>query len=542
MLIPGVVLAANTVKLGRWTFSWRIFVGCMRAVQLARKTSFVFTRTRRKVSGWQQQLGASQMWVHCAGRLPRSVYIHVPFCRRRCHYCDFAIVPVGNSPRFISRSLEERLARSSPLSHSPGRETEPAPPSRSLDELYVDSVLHEVSQTLQRLDGQPNTLPPLDTVYIGGGTPSLLHMDQLERLLNVLPRTSLTEVTLEMDPGTFDQDRVRQYRDLGITRASLGVQALSDDVLTACGRSHRLKDIEAAVQALHDGGLGDTFSLDLICGLPNVSMAAWRQTLATVGSWQPPHISVYDLSIEPDTRFARWHQQGRLPVPPEDAAADMLREAMVVLSEHHGYDHYEVSNYAREPTLRSRHNQVYWQGGEYWGFGLGASSYVLGKRFDRPRRLADYVDWVRRGCLPAEEVAGDTLDEWLMLRLRMREGLSLTAFKRRFGSESTALLRQVAGRFIQTGHMMCSSEANGDYLRATDPDGWLILSHIVLELLVSMETQGNGRSRAASTDPTLSDETAKSRSDTTDISVMLYAAEINASAGSSHESLWNEIR
>ncbi|KAK4531143.1 hypothetical protein CCYA_CCYA07G2000 [Cyanidiococcus yangmingshanensis] len=428
------------------------------------------------------------MWLRGAISLPRSVYIHIPFCRRRCHYCDFAILPVGNSPRIVSSRLEERRGRA-PLNRTgpSGQEATTEQPIRTLDELYVDTVLRELSETLQRLPGQPSTLPPLDTVYIGGGTPSLLSMDQLERLLKALPRTAMTEVTLEMDPGTFDQSRVRQYRELGITRASVGVQALSDEVLAACGRSHTTSDIEKAIDALHRGGFGEAYSLDLICGLPNLTMPAWRRTLATIGSWQPPHVSIYDLSIESGTRFAQWLQQGRLVLPPEDTAADMLREAMVTLGTHYGYDHYEVSNYARHPSLRSRHNQVYWQGGEYWGFGLSASSYIHGKRFDRPRRFADYIAWVLEGCLPSDETPGDTLDEWLMLRLRTREGLSMMAIEQRFGSTCRQRLQRAAERFIQSGHMSYTNEAEGIHLRATDPDGWLILSHVVLELIVAIE-------------------------------------------------------
>jgi len=428
------------------------------------------------------------MWLRAVTSLPRSVYIHIPFCRRRCYYCDFAVLPVGHSTREVSQRLWEQLQKLSAQGRSQHTLTAPSTSSdRTLDRVYVDAVISEVSQTLERLPDRPSSLPELDTIYIGGGTPSLLHVDELARLLSVLPRSGYTEVTMELDPGTFDAVRLHQYRDLGITRVSVGVQALSDEVLRACGRSHTVRDIERALDDLHRCGFGDAYSLDLICGLPNLSPGAWSETLARIGTWKPPHVSIYDLSIESGTRFAAWLRDGLLQLPLEDEAAEMLREAMITLRETYGFDHYEVSNYAREPALRSRHNQIYWRGGEYFGFGLSASSYVHGKRFDRHRQLKEYLEWVYSRCLPFDEVAGDTLDEWLMLRLRTQEGLSLDALQERFGAQTVDRLRIAAEPFCRSRHLAFRDDAHGISLYATDPDGWLILSHIVLELLVALE-------------------------------------------------------
>lgn len=228
---------------------------------------------------------------------PRSAYLHIPFCHRRCFYCDFAVVPLGDRVQALD-----------------------GPGSGSIA-LYLDSILQEI-----RLSPAG---PPLATVYIGGGTPSLLTADQVGGLLAALTdRFGLqqgAEVTLEMDPASFALDDLSALVRHGVNRVSLGGQSFDDGVLAALGRRHRRKDVLEACRwmqrFLQDGRLR-SWSLDLIRNLPDQDDAAWAATLSEAVALQAPHLSIYDLSIEPGTVFARREQQGTLRLPDEDGAAD----------------------------------------------------------------------------------------------------------------------------------------------------------------------------------------------------------------------------
>ena len=414
------------------------------------------------------------MWVLSLRAAPTSAYVHVPFCRRRCHYCDFAIVPVGYSSRVVSGRTAKGVQP-------------PPTPSTTLDTLYVDAVLQEIAHDRRRLEEAGVGFPALQTLYIGGGTPSLLALSELGRLLEALPLALDAEVTLEMDPGTFDVGRARAYRSLGVNRASVGAQSFDDEVLRRCGRTHNSHDIALAVEALHRAGFGDRFSLDVISGLPGVDAARWHRTLEQLMRYRPPHVSIYDLSIEPGTLFARWQRDRTLAFPAEEQAAEMYRRAVHVVAQQHGYDHYEVSNYARESRHRCRHNAVYWRGEAYWGWGLSASSFVDGMRVERPRSLADYLEWVRDGCVPSEVVPGGDLDEWLMLRLRTKEGVGIGEVRERFGMPMGDAVAWAAQRLVSGGLLQRYAQGGDVILRATDPDGFLLLSYVLVELLVDVE-------------------------------------------------------
>ncbi|GLC51316.1 hypothetical protein PLESTB_000489300 [Pleodorina starrii] len=354
----------------------------------------------------------------------RSAYIHLPFCKRKCFYCDFPVEAVGRDT--TAPKVEARM--------------------RS----YVDTVLREMAAT-RRMDHGP-----LQTVFFGGGTPSLLPPSLLALLLEALDsRFGLAagaEVSLEADPGTFDAERLRQYRRLGVTRLSVGVQAFQQELLEACGRGHDLADVEAAVDAVHAAEM-PSWSLDLISGLPGLTAEAWRHSLRRAVEAAPDHVSVYDLQVEEGTPFERWQRAGRLRLPPDDAAVEMYGEASELLRAA-GYEHYEVSNYAR-PGHRCAHNQVYWRGQQYYAFGLGAASYLAGRRFSRPARMGQYVSWVGEleaaggealpgGHLPPESQEELLLDT-LMLRLRTADGLDLAMLRNRFGAQALGtVLRPLA--------------------------------------------------------------------------------------------------
>ncbi|GIL72807.1 hypothetical protein Vretimale_4490 [Volvox reticuliferus] len=354
----------------------------------------------------------------------QSAYIHLPFCKRKCFYCDFPVEAVGRDP--TAPKVEARMRA------------------------YVDTVIREMEATRRLGTGT------LRTVFFGGGTPSLLPPSLLELLLNALNAqfglAPDAEVSLEADPGTFNVQRLRQYRQLGVTRLSVGVQAFQQELLEACGRGHDLPDVLAAVEAVHAAGM-PSWSLDLISGLPGLTAEAWRYSLQRAVEAAPDHVSVYDLQVEEGTPFERWQRAGQLRLPPDDAAVEMYGEASELLRAA-GYEHYEVSNYAR-PGHRCAHNQVYWRGLPYYAFGLGAASYLAGRRFSRPTRMREYTAWVDTlklnggdtlpgGYLP-EESQEELLLDTIMLRLRTADGLDLAQLRNRFGSEAlTTALRALA--------------------------------------------------------------------------------------------------
>ncbi|HCF27176.1 MAG TPA: coproporphyrinogen III oxidase, partial [Cyanobacteria bacterium UBA11049] len=286
--------------------------------------------------------------------MPTAAYLHIPFCRRRCYYCDFAVSIVGDAPPQLAPTVSPSSISNAPTWHSIAQ--------------YVDILCQEIIST-------PTGERSLDTVFFGGGTPSLLTVPQLEQILTTVDRhigiASGAEISVEMDPGTFDRAKLHGYSQLGVNRISLGVQAFQANLLAACGRSHTPNDIHAAVEAIHQVGLQNV-SLDLISGLPHQTMDDWNASLQQAIALDPTHLSVYDLTIEPETAFGRQYTPGADPLPSDEQTADMYRLAQQTLTRA-GFQHYEVSNYAK-PGYQCRHNRVYWENRPYYGFGMGAAS------------------------------------------------------------------------------------------------------------------------------------------------------------------------
>ena len=356
---------------------------------------------------------------------------------------------------------------------------------------YVDLLCEEISLTGKLV---PPCLP-LETIFFGGGTPSLLSVSQLGQLLNRLERSfgiaANVEISMEMDPGTFDWDHLRGYQRQGVNRVSLGVQSFDDRQLAACGRTHRAADIRQAIDWLHQASLS-IWSLDLISGLPNQTLADWRQGLETAIAQQPPHISVYDLTVEPQTVFARRYQPGVAPLPSDDDTADMYRLAQAVLTAN-GYRHYEISNYAK-PGHQCRHNRAYWENRPFYGFGMGAASYLHGQRISRPRTRREYRQWVgnltRDRRLPEEPIsAAEALQEQLMVGLRLAEGVSLSDFKQAARERLLACLQP----YLKKGWVILEDVPSSDRvenvkgervsrLRLSDPEGFLFSNQVLIAL------------------------------------------------------------
>ena len=396
---------------------------------------------------------------------PRSAYLHIPFCHRRCFYCDFAVVPLGDRVN-----------------------AQDGPGSRTI-KAYLELILKEIRWS------PPG--PPLATIYIGGGTPSLLKPDQVRRLLDALAdRFGVqqgAEITLEMDPASFSLAELTALVRHGVNRVSLGGQSFDDVVLAGLGRRHRRKDVFEAChwmqRFLRDGRLR-SWSLDLIRNLPNQNDGAWADVLSQAVELQPPHLSIYDLSVEPGTVFARREQQGVLMLPDEDGAADRIAFTTQYLSDA-GYCRYEISNFSR-PGHSSRHNRVYWSGAGWWAFGLGATSAPWGERFARPRTREAYAAWLHQqqrdgphASLLPESALPLTLEDRLLVGLRRREGVDLLQQAQCCGwtvqrcSLHLPALEQRWEEFLTQGLMV----KRGRRWRLTDPLGMALSNQILVEVV-----------------------------------------------------------
>jgi len=406
-------------------------------------------------------------------RLPRSAYLHIPFCHRRCFYCDFPVVPLG----------DRADGAGGPGSASIGA--------------YLSLLQREIAAAPAG--------PPLATVYLGGGTPSLLTPAQVAGLLAALERRfgriSGAEVTLELDPASFDQARLAGYLEAGVNRVSLGGQSFDDAVLAGLGRRHCGADLEQAcawLRAAHRRGDLASWSLDLIQGLPGQTLAHWHAQLERAIASCAPHLSVYDLIVEPGTVFERRRQRGDLELPDDDLAADLMEHTARRLAAA-GYGRYEVSNHAL-PGHASRHNRVYWSGGGWWGFGMGATSAPHGVRTARPRTREGYAAWLAQGA-PQEpgHARGMPADERLLVGLRRREGVNLTALAVEHGLDAAALkgLRAQLAPFERRGLLV----VEGPRWRLSDPEGLALSNAVLRELLAWWACAGPGSSPAGPPPP-----------------------------------------
>ena len=336
---------------------------------------------------------------------PRSAYIHIPFCHRRCFYCDFTVVPLGDKVKSHQGTGSGMIK----------------------DYLYF--LFREILSIRHKA--------PLSTIYIGGGTPSILHPSQIKNLINLFKENYGinfgAEVTMEIDPASFNENDLYGFIDAGINRFSLGAQSFNNQILQKAGRRHLGKDAEKSCQWLKkakDFGLIKSWSLDLIQNLPKSNLQEWKNDLEKALNFCPPHISIYDLNIEEGTVFKRLLDRGNLLLPNDDQSFEnsLLKD---VLLKNAGYSRYEISNYSL-PGHQSRHNRVYWRGNGWWSFGQGSTSSPWGEKFTRPRISKDYKNWVVQqsesnleSSLINDEYDYREIDEKIMLGLRLKEGIDI---------------------------------------------------------------------------------------------------------------------
>lgn len=350
-----------------------------------------------------------------------GVYLHVPFCRVRCGYCDFNTYT----------SSELRGARQ--------------------DE-YADTLLREIRLAADVL-GSVGDLRPAQTVFFGGGTPTLLPPGDLARMLHGVREAfgiaPGAEITVEANPDTVTEGVVAELAAAGVTRMSVGMQSAVPHVLAALDRTHRPENVRTAVAAARGAGLD--VSVDLIYGAPGESLDDWRASLEQAIALQPDHISAYALIIEDGTKLARQIRRGEVPAPDDDLQADMYELADDLLGAD-GFDWYEVSNWARGDAHRSRHNLSYWTGADWWGFGPGAHSHVAGVRFWNVKHPAAYAQRLAAGESPAagREIpdADARVLENVLLRTRIRDGLPVSEL---LGEGRHAVAALIADGLVEPG-------------------------------------------------------------------------------------------
>ncbi|MDP1708346.1 MAG: radical SAM family heme chaperone HemW [Gammaproteobacteria bacterium] len=366
---------------------------------------------------------------------PLSLYIHLPWCVRKCPYCDF------NSHE---GEVQERA--------------------------YIDALVNDLEQDLPRIWGRP-----VVSVFIGGGTPSLFSAEALDRLLCAvrarLRLSPLAEITLEANPGSSEYAKFREFRALGINRLSIGVQSFDDDSLKKLGRIHGRNEALRAAEAAHDAGF-ESFNLDLMFGLPDQTLRQAENDVATALALEPAHLSCYQLTLEPNTLFHKQPPQ----LPKEDVIAAMQERGQARMAEH-GFQQYEVSAYAREGA-RCKHNLNYWQFGDYLGIGAGSHGKITDaqkQNITRMWKLKQPRDYMNKAETPeriGEEsllAPADVAFEFMLNALRLTEGFALGLFTGHTGLppsciEKPLVLAEEQGLIARAADRLCPTAQGQRYL------------------------------------------------------------------------------
>ncbi|KAJ0972840.1 hypothetical protein J5N97_020799 [Dioscorea zingiberensis] len=403
---------------------------------------------------------------------PASAYIHLPFCRKRCHYCDFPIVALGSSHPYDTTD-DPRITN------------------------YTHLLLREINAT--RTNTNTHSLP-LQTIFFGGGTPSLVPPHLVSKILNTLHSkfgiVQNAEISIEMDPGTFDAQKLDDLVELGVNRVSLGVQAFQEELLRSCGRAHGVREVYEAIDIVTGCRGLENWSMDLISSLPHQTEDMWAESLKCVVDARPVHVSVYDLQVEQGTKFGKLYEPGEFPLPSDIQSANFYKMASESLG-NAGYSHYEISSYCKSGH-ECRHNLTYWQNKPFYGFGLGSASYIDGNRFSRPRRMNDYMDYVKKledGTISHNATSCEAKDmamDVVMLSLRTATGLDVKSFSRSFGEYLVDSICKAFEPFVESGHVVFMDEekvkVSGDwfengnrvsFIRLSDPDGFLLSNELI---------------------------------------------------------------
>lgn len=370
-----------------------------------------------------------------------GLYIHIPFCRQKCLYCDF--------PSFAGKE--------------------------GMMQAYVDALTAEIKSRRKEYPKKK-----VVSVFFGGGTPTALEIPMLEQLMQAVWENwdiaEDAEITTEANPGTLDREMVNALKKMGFNRLSMGVQAWQNRLLKELGRIHTIEGFLENYQAVREAGF-ENVNVDLMFALPHQTMADWQETVKNITALQPEHISAYSLIIEEGTPFFDRYEKGLLEPASEELDREMYHWAVDYLAEM-GYGQYEISNFAKKGR-QSRHNRIYWQAEEYLGMGLGSHSYMEGTRFHNRYDLQGYIAAKGDVSLLKEEVEviteTDALAEFMFLGLRLTEGVSFDRFRTRFGRKLYEIYGTQVRELIDVG--LLAEDATGIRLTRRGID----VSNVVFE-------------------------------------------------------------
>ena len=350
-----------------------------------------------------------------------GLYIHIPFCKRKCYYCDF------NSYAGYDYLFDD----------------------------YIRSLLMEIESNSTK---DYNVV----SVYIGGGTPNLLPPSYIEKILkSVFKNYKILdgcEITIEMNPGLITEEKLKIYKDNGINRVSIGLQAFQNRLLKYIGRIHTVEEFFGNYELVKK--FFDNINIDLMYALPTQTFKEWQETLKEVVKLQPTHVSTYSLILEPNTSFYRLYEKGQLPIVDEEEELKMYHWGIEFLKEK-GYHHYEISNFAL-PTFECRHNILYWECKNYLGFGAGAHSYMADVRYSNIENIKDYIKSIlERKSAVKEKIKltkQDRMAEFMFLGMRMTKGVCDKDFKKRFGISLFEIYKKVIQKYLKEGLIEIDNE------------------------------------------------------------------------------------
>ncbi|MBU8905629.1 radical SAM family heme chaperone HemW [Desertibacillus haloalkaliphilus] len=363
--------------------------------------------------------------------MPKSVYVHIPFCEQICHYCDFNKVflkgqPVADYLQALDQECRNTVAK--------------VPPTR------------------------------IETIYVGGGTPTALNAEQLDTLFKSLndhfvPRADRIEFTVEVNPGSIDRKKLEVMKAAGVNRLSIGVQTFDNDLLAGIGRTHKSKDIYHTIELARSSGF-ENLSIDLIFGLPKQTVESFQRTLEETILLGVEHVSAYSLKVEEKTVFYNLQRKGKLVLPPEEAEVNMYERLLAAMSGN-GYHQYEISNFAKE-GYESTHNLTYWNNEEYYGIGAGAHGYLGAVRTVNAGPLNKYMSLIQKQGNPYIEShvvsKNERMEEEMFMGLRKKKGVSKQRFYQRFGVKVEDVFADPLQQLTKQGLL----KVDGDQISLTD--------------------------------------------------------------------------
>ena len=373
-----------------------------------------------------------------------GIYIHIPFCKKKCFYCDF-----------VSYENKENLIQE-----------------------YIDAVCLEILQNAEILSEYN-----ISTIYFGGGTPSLIKVEYIEKILNTLKlfvtdEKEIKEITIEINPNSTSLDKLEKYYNLGINRLSIGLQSTHDKILRNIGRLHTFNDFKEVLKNANAVGFKN-ISVDLIYPLPGLNLSGFKETLNSMiklkDEFNIKHISVYNLEVHENTRLDFLLKEGFVSLCNEDEEYKMREELNKRLQDN-GFVKYEISNYAKQ-GYQSKHNLTYWYYDNYYGIGLGACSKIDGQIIEHSRSLTKYLNGDFK-TTTIDETKEETMFNQIMMSLRLKEGLDLKKFKERYQEDACILYKEAVTRNIEKGRLMIEN----DYLKATQ-EGQYVLNDILIDFM-----------------------------------------------------------